>query len=181
MQVIDSLPAKFDFPTAIAVGYFDGVHKAHSEVIKKAVSYKKQGLTPVVFSFKTINSAPTKKKGSLLLQTFSLKCQRIEALGGEVFLCPPFSSFMSMTKEEFALGLLAKELNAGAVCCGYDYHFGKGAVGNPTDLKSLLSPLGIKVDTVDAIMCGDTPVSSTLIRELLQKGEIDTANVLLGY
>lgn len=181
MQIFDTLPEKLQNPTSVAVGYFDGVHKAHRAVIDKAVSYRQKGLSPLVFSFNMLRETPKKKKGALLLQTFSLKTQSIKAAGADIFLCPSFSSFMSMTMEEFAVDLLYKRLNAKAVTCGFDYHFGKGASGNADDLKRILSPYGVEVNAIDAIMKDENPVSSTLIRSLLEKGEIQEANELLGY
>lgn len=182
MIVFESLKSAFPKEnTAIAVGYFDGVHRAHRSVIEKAVSFKEKGLSPMVFSFTTIKNTPEKKKGALLLQSFSQKTKSIEALGAEYFLCPPFSSFMGLSPKEYAVDLLLKQLNAKAVVCGYDYRFGKGAAGNADTLKEILEPLGVEVVTVPAVLDSGEPLSSTRIRGLLTDGKIEEANRLLGY
>ena len=182
MIVFESLENAFPKEdTAIAVGYFDGVHRAHRSVIEKAVSFKEKGLSPMVFSFTTIKNTPEKKKGALLLQSFFQKTRSIEALGASYFLCPPFSSFMGLSPKEFAVDLLAGQLHAKAVVCGYDYRFGKGASGNADTLRELLEPLGAEVYAVDAVLDKKEPISSTRIRELLKDGSIEEANRLLGY
>ena len=182
MIVFESLEEAFvNEPTAIAVGYFDGVHLAHRAVIEKAVSFKEKGLSPMVFSFKTIKNTPEKKKGALLLQSFRQKSKSIEALGASYFLCPPFSSFMGLSPKEYAVDLLVNKLKARAVICGYDYRFGKGASGNADTLKELLEPLGVEVVAVPAIVKDGEPLSSTRIRNLLKEGRMEEANSLLGY
>lgn len=167
--------------TAVAVGYFDGVHKAHRAVIERAVSLREKGLSPMVFSFTAIKDTPKKKKGALLLQSFRQKADSIQNLGADYFLCPPFSSFMGLSPQQFAFELLAGQLNAKAVICGYDYRFGKGAAANADTLKELLTPLGIEVIAVAAVLEEGEPISSTRIRALLSEGRIEDANRLLGY
>lgn len=182
MQIFENLTdINVEKPTAIAVGYFDGVHTGHRAVIEKAVSFKEMGLSPLVFSFKMVSSSPLKKKGALLLQSFTQKSSSIERMGADIFLCPPFSSFMGLSPYEFAVDLLYKKLNAKCVVCGYDYHFGKGAVGTKETLKELLTPRGVEVFAIDAVMDNGEPVSSTRIRRTLEEGNIQEANRLLGY
>ena len=48
-------------PTAVALGYFDGVHLGHKEVIGAAVNSKAEGLTPCVFTFSSTPKRGTEK------------------------------------------------------------------------------------------------------------------------
>ena len=178
-ECLDNL--KIERPLAVALGYFDGVHLAHKSVIEKAVSFKEKGLTPAVFSFTMDDNCPLKKKGAHLLESLEDKKKRIGDLGCEIFFCPPFSSFMSLSPEEYAKKLLIDTFNAKAVVCGYDYRFGKGAEGDASLLKEILEPVGVEVVTLPAFLNEGEPVSSTRIRDLLLEGNMEKANELLGY
>ena len=180
MQILKSLDVNIEKPTAISVGYFDGVHKGHKGVIDAALAQQKNGLLSCVFSFEMTVNSPQNKKGAKLIQSPSLKEKAIKDLGVDIFLCPTFSSFMSLTPKEYAVDLLYKKLNARVVCCGYDYRFGKGAVAGANDLKELLTPYGVQVIQLPAVEDLGLPISSTRIRKALEDGDIPTANRLLG-
>lgn len=168
-------------PTAVAVGFFDGVHRGHQAVIDAALAYQAKGFEACVFSFSIgNNNSPNKKKGARLLQSPSLKSKTVEALGADWLLVPDFSQLMGMAPEQFALEILVRGLNAKVVCCGYDYHFGKGASAGAKELAALLNPHGVAVQQIGAVMDSGAPVSSTRIREALSAGDVETAGRLLG-
>lgn len=180
MIISQDLTIQAQRPTAVAVGFFDGVHRGHRAVIEAALSHKSEGLDVCVFSFSIQSASPEKKKGARLLQTPTLKAKSVEALGADWLLTPDFSRFKGLSPEQFALDVLMRGLNAGVVCCGYDYHFGKNACAGARDLAELLTPHGVRVEQVGAVLDGDLPVSSTRIRDALAAGDIETANRLLG-
>ncbi|WMJ83595.1 riboflavin biosynthesis protein RibF [Oscillospiraceae bacterium LTW-04] len=180
MNIAQDLKIETQRPTAVAVGFFDGVHRGHRAVIEAALSHKHHGLDTCVFSFSIKSASPEKKKGARLLQTPSLKAKSVEALGADWLLTPDFSQFKGLSPEQFALDVLMRGLNAKVVCCGYDYHFGKGACAGAKELAALLEPHGVAVEQVGAVLDNGLPVSSTRIREALAAGEIETANRLLG-
>ena len=57
MKILDTLKIDSSEPTAVAVGFFDGVHRGHRAVIDAALKYKSEGLKPVVFSFSMSSSS----------------------------------------------------------------------------------------------------------------------------
>ena len=80
MRIFRSLkPCECD--TAVALGYFDGIHIGHRAVIDAAVACKREGLTPTVFTF-----AKTPKKGTERdqLLTYESKVEMLEKLGVEI-------------------------------------------------------------------------------------------------
>lgn len=180
MNIAQDLKIETQRPTAVAVGFFDGVHRGHRAVIEAALAHKPNGLDTCVFSFSIKSASPEKKKGARLLQTPSLKAKSVEALGAEWLLTPDFTQFKGLSPEQFALDVLMRGFNAKVVCCGYDYHFGKGACAGARDLAALLEPHGVAVEQIGAVLDNGVPVSSTRIREALATGEIETANRLLG-
>ncbi len=181
MNILDSLNINSSSPTAVAVGFFDGVHRGHRAVIDAAAEYKAEGLELCVFSFSMSGSSPAAKKGAKLLQSPTLKADSMRQLGADWLLTPDFSCFMGLSPEQFAVEGLLRGMNAKVVCCGYDYRFGKGACAGAEDLKRFLSPYGVEIKQIGAVLDNGEPISSTRIRASLADGDIETANRLLGH
>jgi riboflavin kinase/FMN adenylyltransferase len=77
--------------------------------------------------------------------------------------------------------IIIKELNAGAVSCGFNYRFGKGGEGDVKRLIELCSKYGIDVEAREPVTVDGEQVSSSRIRELIASGDIKRANKMLGY
>ena len=91
--------------SAVALGYFDGVHTGHRAVIGAAVeAARREGLVPRVFTFRPEGSAPASKGELTLLQTEEQKAAALESLRVEETVCPPFAAFRSMSPEEYEIG-----------------------------------------------------------------------------
>lgn len=180
MITAQTLTLESPLPSAVAVGFFDGVHIGHQAVIKRASEFKSDGLATCVFSFSTSLAAPAAKRGALLLQTPSLKQKTLKAIGADILLTPDFKNFMGLSPKQFAEDILVKGLGARVVCCGYDYHFGKGASAGADELAALLKPFGADLIKVGAVLQGGSPISSTRIRAALNAGDIGEANAMLG-
>lgn len=174
MQIFRELVATTEY-TAVALGYFDGVHIGHKEVISSAVKCKEEGLTPAVFTF---SSTP---KGFAQLSDFQEKCKRFEDLGVEILYVIDFDLIKSKTPQEFVSGIVKQVFNAKKVFCGFNYHFGKDGAGNTETLIKLCEEQNIETTVVEPVLVGDTVVSSSEIRSLLTKGNVKRAYELLGY
>ena len=163
--------------TAVAMGFFDGIHIGHRAVIEGAVRWARaHGAAPAVFTF----GLPTenKMKGKRLLSTAD-KHAFIESLGVEHYLCPEFEQIKGMSPEQFVLGIV-RDCHARALFCGENFTFGAKAAGNPALLKKLCAPLGVEVVVVPMAQFEEKPVSSTRIRTALEGGDIPAANAMLG-
>ena len=163
--------------TAVAMGFFDGIHIGHRAVIEGAVRWARaHGADPAVFTF----GLPTenKMKGKRLLSTAD-KHALIESLGVEHYLCPEFEQIKGMSPEQFVLGIV-RDCHARALFCGENFTFGARAAGNPDLLKKLCAPLGVEVVVVPMAQFEEKPVSSTRIRTALEGGDIPAANAMLG-
>jgi len=86
-----------------------------------------------------------------------------------------------MTPQQFVEEILIKKLNVKNICSGSNFYFGHNASGNTDTLKSLGKKYNFNVEVVPSVLFENNLVSSTLIRNLLQKGDVETANKLLGY
>ena len=164
--------------TAVALGYFDGVHLGHQNVLAQAIECKKQGLTPAVFTF---SRTPKKGDGLLQLLTVEQRTARLEQLGIEILYIIDFQQVKELSPEEFVEKILKKVFNAKKVFCGFNYHFGKNGVGNSETLQNLCENQNIETYVADPVIVDTNIISSTLIRKLLKKGDIEKANKYLGY
>lgn len=167
-------------PSAVALGFFDGLHLGHIEVIKRALL--KDGLCSVVFTFNDKTSLPkfSGKKGHCII-THEQKTEIFANLGVERVYAPDFGDVKDYSAREFVERILKNELCARVVVCGYDFRFGKGGEGNPEMLKTLCAEHSIECEVVPAVMVDGETVSSTVIREKIRQGDIESANRFLGY
>ena len=86
--------------SAVAMGFFDGIHIGHRAVINGAVEWARaHGAAPAVFTFRL--PTENKMKGKRLLSTED-KHALIASLGVEHYLCPDFEEIKAMTPEQFA-------------------------------------------------------------------------------
>jgi riboflavin kinase/FMN adenylyltransferase len=155
----------------IALGYFDGVHLGHQEVIKTALT-----LTPYEPAVFTFNS---RESGNIM--TDEAKHKLLTGLGIKSIFSYAFEDIKNLSPEEFVSEILVKELNAGAVVCGYDFRFGKDAKAGADELAKLCNKFQIPTIIVPPVTLDGEIISSTAIREFIAKGDIETANKFLGY
>lgn len=168
--------------TAVALGLFDGVHLGHRAVINAALAQRKNGLSATVFTFEP--DCVLKKAGGASGYIYTQTEKEIilwEMMEVDDIVSPPFESICSLTGEEFAREVLARQLGAVHVCCGEDFRFGKNAACGARELTDFGKRFGFEVEVVGAVECGGSIVSSSRIRELLQSGDIPSANELLGF
>ncbi len=167
-------------PSAVALGFFDGLHLGHIEVIKRTLL--RDGLCPVVFTFNDKTMLPKFKgrKGHCII-THEQKTNIFDKVGVEYIYAPDFGDVKDYSAEDFAEKILKNILSAKLVVCGYDFRFGKGGEGNPDVLKRLCEKNGMECEIVPAVSIDGETVSSTVIREKIRKGDIAGANRCLGY
>ncbi len=166
--------------TAVALGYFDGIHLGHRAVLNKALEMaKEKNLIPVVMLFDIHPRKLLTGKVPPMLLTEERKRLLLEKLGFKV-VDFDFRHSMNFTPEEFEDKILRGELSAKAVVCGYDYHYGKGGKGSPETLKKDLCEKDIEVVSLDPVYLDGETVSSTRIRQLISEGRIKRANEMLG-
>lgn len=157
------------FGTAICLGGFDGIHKGHKALFLEAEKHKKWGV--LIFDRNI--------KGSEDLTTNEEKITIIEKCGADFVVIAEFSDgFSKRTPEEF-VDFLENTLKVSHIICGYDYRFGYKASGDVEKLKELCKTAEVSV--ISAVKTGDTPIKSTLLKELVKNGEIEKVNELLGH
>lgn len=159
---------------SVALGFFDGLHRGHMPVIKNAVDGA-CGTVPAVFTF---SRSP---KGSELLITDSYKHELLEAAGIRIVIRPDFKDVRGLGCEEFVRNVIKEKLKAKRVCCGYDYRFGRAAVGDAELLRALCLKYGVECEIISAETDSGEKVSSSRIRRLVKEGDVAEAARLLGH
>ena len=166
---------------AVALGYFDGLHRAHDTVLSATLeASRKTGLQPAVLLFdKHPRTVITGDAVPSLLQ----KKRRDEMLLARGFrlLFVSFERIKDMSPEQFFSEVLLGEFRAGALACGYNYNFGKRASGNTEILRELCEKSGVSLTVCPEFTLNGSTVSSTEIRKALENGEIEAANEMLGF
>ncbi len=163
----------------MALGTFDGLHKGHKAVIACTLSKKERGLIPLVLLF---DSHPlltlTGSSPALILQD-SLRDEKIRKMGAETEYIS-FPEISDYSPAEFFEKIIVRKLNAGFVCCGVNYTFGKGGSGDCSLLGNLCESQGIEFCEIPLVCYGGIPVSSSRIRDEIIAGNIRNANEMLG-
>ena len=170
-------------PAAVALGFFDGLHIGHVELITKCVDFaKSSGLSADVFTFQ--DHPRNILSGKLIiprLLTESEKLKYLEELGVDRVYNFDFSDgFHTMPPFDFAKGFLWDLFTAEAVFCGFDYHFGAGASGDSKALSDFGDNIGYETYILDPVYVEKRLVSSSLIRRCINSGEVEPAGRLLG-
>lgn len=172
----DSLPIK---NTAIALGYFDGVHLAHRELISLTVKEAHtQGLVPTVFTFSAEDA--TIKTGAARIYPTSVRLSILEELGIEAAVVADFSSIAGLSPAEFVGEVLIGACDMRLAASGYNFRFGKGACAGADELSELCRDGGAECLLLEERTLGGEPISSTRIRAALLAGDVRLATELLG-
>ena len=157
---------------ALALGYFDGGHTGHAALLRETVRFaREQGYESSVFTFPSL---PTKKGAPL--STLSDRLAFFEAMGIESVILAPFDEVRDFSADDFAEGILKARLSARAVVCGFNYRFGKGALGNGETLARHFAECHVLPPRI----YGDAPVSASRIRTALAAGDVSAASEMLG-
>ena len=166
--------------TAVALGYFDGIHIGHKSVLNKALQKaKEKNLVPVVVLFDIHPKKLLSGAVPPIITTEEKKRKLLADMGFEIFDFD-FRQGMNYEPQEFIDKILVGTLSAKAVSCGFDYHYGKGGKGNAETMREDLSERGIEFYSLEPVYLGDEIVSSTAIRKFIAEGEIEKANAMLG-
>lgn len=162
----------------VAIGFFDGVHIAHRELIKKARALADEESVPLAVL--TFADGTGLKTGADRIFSESEKEKILDSLGVDYTVFCDFSSVRGLCADEFIEKVLIDDLSCIGAAVGYNFRFAKGALGTAEYLKSYLINKGRKCIICEEVDSEGKPVSSSVIRELISEGKIDEANRLLG-
>lgn len=169
----------------VAIGNFDGVHRGHRSVLKRALQLAEaRGVAALVLTFEPHPLNIFRPDRPVFrLTPAPLKARLLQAMGFGCVIEYPFDrNFANRSAEQFIETILIDWLGANAVVTGFDFHFGKGREGGPDFLIAFGRRHGFDVSLVDAF-CDENAeiISSSRIRQMLANGDVSAAAGLLGY
>jgi riboflavin kinase/FMN adenylyltransferase len=185
MQTLHSLPAltAVPGPVHLAIGFFDGVHAGHQEVIGHARrSAAEDGGTAVVVTF---DPHPLKvlrpESAPRLLTSTRHKAKIMERLGAGHLLVIPFSRELAAQEPAAFIAELAAACRPlASITVGKSWAFGKARAGNLATLTALGHSLQFSAHGIAPVSVGGEVVSSTRIRTAVECGDFETAATLLA-
>ena len=175
-----SYPEKLNITgSAVALGYFDGVHVGHRELISLLVrEAKAKKLKPYVFTF-VDDLAKTKKTQSIIYNTEE-KLKIFASLGVEGVVIANFSTISGLTPEAFVKEVLIDALGAELAISGYNFRFGKFAAAGSSELIELMEAFGKRALVLSEQKIDGKILSATVIRQLISEKKLDEATKMLG-
>lgn len=189
MRVLRGHPSSWGPPpptgSAVSVGVYDGVHAGHRTVLRQLVAdarratWRRPPLVPTVLTFdRHPRHGPT---GSAWLTDLDERIRLLRTIGIDVVGILPFSDVRSMPPEEFIEALLVSALNTRLIVVGHDFRFGYQRVGDIDTLFRAGSQFGFQVQVIEPVPGDGSPrVSSTWIRDLIERGDVEQAASVLG-
>lgn len=163
--------------SVITIGTFDGVHLGHKAILDKVVKIAREhNLQSIVITMEK----PVKKVDGLLTLS-NEKNEIISSFGiDKILVLPVNKAILNTTATEFFERIIIKQLNAKHIVVGYNCAFGKDREGNIAWLKETVKKYGIKLEVINPVKINNQIVSSSKIRDFINKNKIDSANKILG-
>ena len=160
-------------PTA-AIGIFDGIHIGHKRVLKKVLSSKSAEKIVITFDPHP-RTILCPQKRPLRIMSLEHRLMIFEKMGMDATVIIRFTDFVAgLTPEEFIKKIILR-LGVRKVYVGGNFHFGKGKSGNLSSLRALGKKHGIDVVGLNPVSRRGHIVSSSLLRELIARGNISKA------
>ncbi len=172
-----------DRKVCLAIGFFDGVHLGHQQIIRQTIADARQhDAVSLVLTFDCHpNSVVAPDRVPPLIYSLSQRLRTIESLGCDVLLLIHFDrAFSQQTGEVFIRSLACDLGRIHSLCVGADFEFGYRRSGNVELLRRLGSELHFAVHGMAAVSLDGNAVSSTRIREAIRAGNFDTVGQMLG-
>lgn len=167
----------------LALGFFDGVHLGHQQIIRQTVAdARASDARSVVVTFdRHANTVVAPERVPPLIYPLSQKLRAIASLGPDALLLLRFNLALSrLPGEEFVRRLVRDFGAVNSLCVGENFAFGHKRSGNVALLRRLGKALGFSVHGLASVALDGQPVSSTRIRKAVQAGDLHGASQMLG-
>lgn len=182
LSTLDHLADACAEGVAMTIGVFDGVHRGHQMLIRRARDQARmRAVRSLVFTFERhplAHLAPAYCPKTLTQP--AEKARLIEELEVDLCLMLPFTGdFAAIPSGDFIERVLVGLCRVRYIVCGWNFSFGAGGQGNTDLLKRRGLELGFDTEIVDPLSAGVSPISSTGIRHYLLQGQTREAERLL--
>lgn len=180
--ITDTTEFQIEQPTIVTLGKFDGRHRGHQKLLRTMKELKESlGYPTAVFTFGTPPLSMMTGQPRTVITTNLERRSNMEKMGMDYLVEYPFNEESRRIKpEDFVKDILAGRMKAKEIVVGPDCSFGYQGAGNTALLKQLEKPLGYRLHVIEKEKDRQRDISSSYIREELEKGNVEKANVLLG-
>jgi len=171
-------------PLHLAIGMFDGVHLGHQAVVESAVhsAHRNGGLAGVLTFWPHPSALFNPQHRTRMLMSPEMKARVLRRLGVDAIIQQAFSlEFARIAAEDFLPHLRRRLPCLAGIYVGENWRFGAGRRGDVSLLLAEAAQHGVPVLSVPRIHWNGEPISSTRIRDSLEAGRLEEANMLLGY
>lgn len=173
-------------PSAVALGYFDGVHRGHQSLIRRLVAAAEpEGLETVVFSFDRLPQKEAfdgpERSYSGLIQPLEDRVSRLREFGVDRICLQTYTDrFRRLEAREFLDLILGRLLAARILVVGADFRFGYERRGSLETLRDWCGQNSCELIVCPDVRLDGEPISSQRIRKALIAGDAELARELLG-
>ncbi len=166
----------------IGLGNFDGVHRAHEFLITELVSEcKKRNIKSMIYTFRRHPGNVLDNEKIKLISSLERRIERFRELEIDCLCLVDFTEeFSKISANLFVKKILKEKYNVKLVVTGFNYKFGKGGKGNTDRLIKLSGELDFDVVIVPPVMLENKIISSSLIREKISEGKMESVRNMLG-
>lgn len=183
MKLHHGLLRELDRPVVAAIGFFDGVHRGHLELMRTALRMRRPGWRSAVITFANHPTAYLRPG-----EEPPLICTPEERLGlfarvgfDECFFVPFDEQIAKLTPQGFVRDVLVGSLGVRGVVVGSTFRFGHKRAGDAALMASLLAEHDVAFTAVENLTHDGERISSTRIRDLIAGGDLELADHLLGH
>jgi len=165
------------------VGVFDGYHRGHAAVVRRAVeAAHERGVCAVVFTFDPHPKAVLRAEGAPpVLTPVPRKLELLRRAGAETIHVLPFDREMaSLSPEVFLEREIHRRCRLVGLVVGHDFALGRDRTGSVDRLRAIGAARDFFVEQVPPLVVDGSPVSSSRVREAIGAGEVEGAATLLG-
>ncbi len=183
MKIYTPKDLPLNFNSVITLGSFDGVHLGHQVLLKETKNLAESlGVKPLVVTFDPHPRQVLQPYSNFkLLTTLEEKLSLFLEYGfEEIFIIPFTKSLAEWSPELFVKEYIVDSFKAKGVVVGFNFRFGKQRRGDVGLLTYLSEKYNFTLKIVDPVFIDGVKVSSSLIRNLIEKGSIELANKFLG-
>lgn len=171
MRILTESDLPLKVPVAVALGFFDGLHKGHQALLTTLRSQPEESL---LYTFERKPSVPKP------LFTVEERASIASCDGLDYFYAAPFDAVVKDLSPRAFIKSLVGNFDVKAIVVGEDFRFGGGAAGDVGLLKDMSERYGYRLIVVPLRGDGDKKYSSSDLRTYITHGEIEQADELMG-
>jgi riboflavin kinase/FMN adenylyltransferase len=168
-------------PLALAIGFFDGFHRGHQEIARQTLRMRKPGWRSGVLTFSN-HPASFLRPGTEppLLCTPEERATLFGVAGFEECFFITFDDRIATLSPQAFLDVLVEALGVRAVVVGSSFRFGHKRAGDTALMRAYFDGRGVGFAPVENAIDGGERISSTRIRRLVARGDLASADRLIG-